>query len=112
MSISENITNAAEGSDNEVKDRANAELNNENIRQHKLANDIAEQDKEERKTYANLSFTLVSMWLTMVLVIFIAIGQKRLEYSDTVIVTLLTTTTINVIGIYIIVANYLFPSKK
>lgn len=69
------------------------------------------QDRKERKVYANLTFSLISIWLTLILLIFIAIGQKKLIYSDTVIVTLLTTTTIEVIGLFIIIAKYLFPSK-
>jgi hypothetical protein len=70
------------------------------------------QDRKERKVYANLTFTLISIWLTLILVTFIAIGQKRLEYSDSVIITLLTTTTVEVIGLFIIIAKYLFPSKN
>lgn len=69
------------------------------------------QDRKERKVYANLCFTLITIWLTMVLLIFVAIGKKSLVYSDNVIVTLLTTTTIEVIGIFLIIARYLFPSK-
>lgn len=111
MSIAENITNAADNSDRESKIRAHKEVN-EDERQKKLANDVTEQDKNERKVYANLSFTLVAMWLVMVLVIFVAIGKGDLYYSENVIITLLTTTTINIIGIFLIVARYLFPTKN
>ena len=69
------------------------------------------QDRKERKVYANLTFSLITMWLTFILIIFVAIGKRLLVYSDTVIVTLLSTTTINVIGLFLIVARYLFPPK-
>jgi hypothetical protein len=48
------------------------------------------------------------MWLFLVLGIFIAVGKGSLVYSDSVIITLLTTTTANVLGLVAIVANYLF----
>lgn len=69
------------------------------------------QDRKERKVYANLAFTLVSIWLTLVLAIFVSAGLGNLSYSDSVLITLLTTTTIEVIGIFLIVARYLFPAK-
>ncbi|SDR86557.1 hypothetical protein SAMN05216490_0088 [Mucilaginibacter mallensis] len=70
------------------------------------------QDRKERKLYANLSFVLICMWLIIVLAIFVAIGQKKLTYSDTVIVALLTTTTANVIVIFNFVMKYLFNTGK
>lgn len=106
MSIAGNITNEADGSDDEVKDRAKEE-----IRSAKLDNDIKQQDKNERKIYAELIFTLITIWLLFVLIIFVAIGKGFLLYSDSVIITLLTTTTIEVIGVFLIVARYLFRVK-
>jgi len=110
MSIRDTIVqNGREGAEyyQDVAARASEE-----IRGKQIDNDIKEQDKSERKLYANLSFTIVTMWLVFVLIIFIAIGKGFLKYSDNVVIAFLTTTTIEVIGIYLIVANYLFPLKK
>jgi hypothetical protein len=110
-SLQDNITQEVNSSNDDVKDRAKAEFADEEKRSIRLNNDIKEQDKEERKFYANLIFTTTTLWLTLVLIVFVAIGQGRLHYSDSVIITLLTTTTANVIGLSIIVANYLFRNK-
>ena len=69
------------------------------------------QDREERKRYANLSFTLIATWLILVLAIFVSTGQGNLKYSDSVLITLLTTTTANVIAIFHFVMKYLFQTK-
>jgi hypothetical protein len=110
MSIGESIANDVNASSLEVRNRAQQEVD-ESERGKRLDNDIKEQDKNERKVYANLIFTLVTMWLTIVLVIFVAIGQNKLSYSDSVIITLLTTTTANVITLFVLVTKYLFSPK-
>lgn len=69
------------------------------------------QDRKERKLYANLTFTLISIWLMLIIVIFVGIGKGSLGYSDSVVIALLTTTTAGVIALFAIVAKYLFPSK-
>jgi len=69
------------------------------------------QDREERKIYANLVFTLISIWLIVVLAVFVSCGQGNLKYSDSVLITLLTTTTANVIAIFHFVMKYLFHPK-
>jgi hypothetical protein len=69
------------------------------------------QDREERKIYANLVFTLISIWLIVVVAIFVSCGQGNLKYSDSVLITLLTTTTANVIAIFHFVMKYLFHPK-
>ncbi|HYG15916.1 MAG TPA: hypothetical protein VEC12_09195 [Bacteroidia bacterium] len=65
-----------------------------------------------RKQFAQHIFTLVCVWLFFILIIVVASGQKKLELSDTVLVALITTTTINVSAFLVIVANFLFPNKK
>jgi hypothetical protein len=108
MSIHDTIVVDANNSSREVGDRAIDEMKAENIRSQRLQNDIVEQDKNERKDYANVLFTLTTIWLFLVLGIFVSVGRGVLVYSDSVIITLLTTTTANVLGLVIIVANYLF----
>ena len=109
-SIRDSIQNDVSTSNEEVRERAEEEVD-EDRRAKKLDNDIKEQDKDERKTYAERSFSLVSLWLLLIMVIMIAIGLDKMHFSDNVIITLLTTTTVEVIGIYFIVSRYLFPPK-
>ncbi|RYX81434.1 hypothetical protein EON73_04830 [bacterium] len=111
MSIEKKIITDANASSIDVKDKANDEVAKEDLRGQKLKNDITEDDKNERKVYTNLIFTLVSMWLMLILVIVVAIGKGFLKYSDSVIIALIATTTANVIGLFVIVANYLYHNK-
>lgn len=64
-----------------------------------------------RKTYIQASFVLVVGVTFTALFLTVAAGMKWLELSDTVIITLLTTTTANVIGILLIAFNWLFPKR-
>ena len=70
-----------------------------------------QQDRQERKTYANRIYWLIVVWLGMLFVMLGIQGFKPLNFSidDKVLITLITGTTVNVIGIFLVVANYLFP---
>ena len=93
----------------------------------KLRNDIIKQDMEERKVYANRIFSLVTYWLFFIAIILIGSGYHSyelkisdkaifslngLKLSDTVILSLIGSTTLNVLALFYIVANYLFPKPK
>lgn len=59
---------------------------------------------------------LTCCWLTSVLLILATQGlsEGRLHFfqlSDGVLVALLGTTTVNVVGLFYVVAKYLFPDK-
>jgi len=90
------------------------------------------QDISERKKYAARIFQLVATFLFIVVLIVwlhgvgnfylinpfhggIFKGPDHFEFSfqlsDTVIVTLLTTTTANVVAFFILVTKYLFPNS-
>jgi hypothetical protein len=70
------------------------------------------QDREERKKYADKIFWFLVLFMTITLTsVFISIFKFD-QLSDTVIVTLLTTTSANVISIFAIVVRYLFRQKK
>lgn len=67
-----------------------------------------------RKTYANKIFTLVVAWLIAIGVILIAQGFGNclgFALNDKVILALIVGTTLNVLGIFTIVANFLFPKN-
>jgi hypothetical protein len=66
------------------------------------------QDRLERKKYATNIFWLLVAFLGATVAIVTLSGLRALCLSDTVIVTLLATTTADVIGIFIFVVKYLF----
>ena len=66
------------------------------------------QDRKQRGNFAVCIFVLMCCYLAVVLVIIILKGIGLLSLENTVLNVLLTTTTANVIGIFIIVAKYLF----
>ena len=70
------------------------------------------QDRKERRRYAEQIFTLISTWLFTVLFIMIINKKAGLMLSDSIIITLITTTTASVLGLFIVVINYLFKSPK
>lgn len=72
-----------------------------------------EQDREERKTYANKIYeVLVNFLFTVIIIVALcAIEPFPVKLSDTVIITLLTTTSANVIGIFLVVTRYLFKTN-
>ncbi|MEZ5032582.1 MAG: hypothetical protein R2787_14420 [Saprospiraceae bacterium] len=63
------------------------------------------QDIAERKKYAEYIFILLSIWLLFILMIIF----KQPSLSNEVLIALLTTTTLKVIGLFWLVARYLFP---
>lgn len=67
------------------------------------------QDREQRKQFSIWIFGIVCVYLLIVLVLLYLTGFSLTILSDTVLVSLLTTTTANVIGLLVIVARYLFP---
>jgi hypothetical protein len=68
------------------------------------------QDVGERKRYANKIFTVVVVWLFLILVILLLVGFGLMILSDAVLIALISSTTANVTIFLVIVAKYLFPS--
>ena len=72
------------------------------------------QDRSERKTYAGRIFRLLIVWLCVVASILLLRGFSQFSLfslSDAVLMTLIGSTTASVVGIFIIVAKYLFPQR-
>jgi len=69
------------------------------------------QDREERKKFSNRIFILLSCFIGATLLIILFSGTCLIDLSDAVLITLLSTTTANVIGIFMYVTKYLFGSK-
>jgi hypothetical protein len=72
------------------------------------------QDREERQKYAVRVFCLVVGWLAFVAFVVLAqgFGRNMFLLADSVLLMLIGSTTATVIGIFLIVANYLFPNSK
>ena len=87
------------------------------LRQMKISNDkIAEeieslkQDRDQRKQFEERIFLSVQNYMIIIVCLLFVQGFHVLYFSlsDTVLVALLGTTTVNVIGIFAFVARYLF----
>ncbi|GGB84121.1 hypothetical protein GCM10007424_25170 [Flavobacterium suaedae] len=70
-----------------------------------------QDDSRHRKNLVKWATILINIWLACVILILIATGMPLLELSDTVMVTLLGTTTLNVLGLMIIVLNDIFKGR-
>lgn len=71
----------------------------------------ADEHKLRIKTFDKL-FILIVCWLAVTMSIIIRSGgEEHFNLSDAVLITLLSTTTLNVLGIFAIAAKWLFPKK-
>jgi hypothetical protein len=95
----------------------------DDLQEHKLAFELASlhqkileaQDTHQlRLDYAKKLFSLVCFWLLCVVV---AVGLSGFKWcgfqlSESVLIAFITTTTVNVVGLFIVVAKWLFPDVK
>ena len=72
------------------------------------------QNREERKSYANKLYCLTAAWIAFIGFLTVWNGYRNSLFymSDKVLIALIGSTTTSVIGIFLIVANYLFPKPK
>ena len=70
------------------------------------------QDTRHRKWLVVWMIIVVSVWLTVVLLITMFNKPWRLYITEKILITLLATTTINVLGLSKIILNGLFGSKN
>ena len=72
------------------------------------------QDIAERKRYARRTFWLCCSWIIAIYVILILQGfghAMHFAFSEHVILAAIGSTTANIIGVFLIVARYLFHDK-
>ena len=67
---------------------------------------------EQRKIYASRLFDLSGYWLLFIGAFLLMAGWGALKVADSVLIALITTTTANVLGLFYIVARWLFPNKN
>lgn len=75
------------------------------------------QNNKERKKYAFLIFIFTCLWTFFIFVILFCQGfgdNKPFCFNlpDSVLITLITTTTVNFLGFFLLVTKYLFHAKS
>jgi hypothetical protein len=72
------------------------------------------QNQAARKKYSHRIFIITSGWLGFVILILLFQGFKLFNFSlsNPVLMALLGTTTVNVLGFFVIVIQYLFNKQK
>jgi hypothetical protein len=109
-------------------DKEDLEIENKKLQQRQFANQIQEASDlhEIRKEYTNKLFFLTLSWLFVVGMFVFLTGMKLWRFNDpsckencfgfslpeNVLIAFITSTTATVIGIFIIVARWMFPSKE
>ena len=84
----------------------NADIDKDTLKEQKRAR--YSQDTSYRKYLAVWVMVVTSLWLLAVMVVLILIGAGVLTLDSTVIVTLLATTTANVLGLPLIVLKGIY----
>ena len=80
-----------------------------------LKNISDRQNIKARKRYANKLFRLIKCWLyfvaTLIFIVAVDVSGLPIAFSlpEPVLIAVLTTTTVNVIGLFVFVVRYLFP---
>lgn len=98
----------------ESKDLAHIDKEKSLLHEEKIAQiESFRQDISERKHYAGKAFVMVSIYLIVVALFFFLAGLECAPFhcSDAVLITLLSTTTTTVIGIFLLVMQYLFHKR-
>lgn len=75
------------------------------------------QDILQRRSFAPKLYLLTCVWLGLVTLIVLLQGFSEgrwhiFRLDDSVLIALLGTTTVNVVGLFYVVAKYLFPEKS
>jgi len=100
-------------SEGEAKSLHDKQLKDQRVRAAKLRNDSMQDDIEARKEVAHRLFCLMAMWLFGIFMLILGDGASReVEISENVLLATIGGTTVNILGLFYIVVNYLFPQKK
>ena len=93
------------------------ELRAEELKREQIDTDLkrevlenSKQDRNARKNYALMIFGFLVCFMTSVMVVVFLSGNKNkcFELDESVLIALLTTSTANVIGVFVFVVKYLF----
>ena len=70
------------------------------------------QDIQARKDYASKVYRLVIGWLIALYALILGVGFGLITVANSVLIALITGTTVNIVGLFVIVARYLFYRRK
>lgn len=104
ISAPDNPVSATKSKDIEKRD--------EDLRKKRIENDVAENELELKKGICNWVKWVVTIYLIFIAIIVLALTAGIGQLNDNVIIALLTTTTINILGLPYMIIKSLFPSKK
>lgn len=98
----------------EYKIDKSAEEKAQELENDKKKEDIIDQqiNREERQKYANKIYELICTHLILVFFLVFLQGGGFLYFDNSVLITILSTTTADILGLFAIVIHYLFPNKK
>ncbi len=71
-----------------------------------------EQNRNARKKYSHRIFWITICWLASTILILVGVGLNWLLLSNSVLLALLGTASVNVLGFFAIVIQYLFNKEK
>jgi hypothetical protein len=94
---------------------AEGKLKLEAQRRAQIQNDSLEQDRQERKRYANHAYGITQAWIGFLIVVTIlqmALRPFGITLETPEYITFVTTTTASVFGFWLLVGNYLFRKPK
>lgn len=88
----------------------NSTLDDDERREHLRS---MRQDTDERKSYADRLFKFLVIYMLLVFAVLLLQGFAFLGFhlADAVIITLISTTTANIIAVFVFVVKYLFHPK-
>lgn len=82
-------------------------------RQHRLDGDNKEQNIKLRRITCYWTLAISGFWLVGVMILlWVSAATSTIQISDTVIITLLGTTTINIVGVPLVIIRSLFQEIK
>jgi len=82
------------------------------VRQTEAEHNRYVSENEIRLQLIHILLVVTIIWMIFILIIIIACGKKDLKLSDGVLITLITTSTTEVLGFFYIVLQYLFNKDK
>lgn len=105
--LTQEIKSANKSADSEVDNLIKIEELNEK----KNHNDNLKQARELRQGYATKVFWLTCSWTVAIFTVLILDGCGVLKLSEKVLITLITSTTINFFSFFYLVMRYLFRAN-
>lgn len=88
------------------------ELKTEHIKVWRQYNKSLEQNNTERKKYAHWIFILTVAWAALIFILLFFQGFGVTKLTDKVVITLITSTTVNFFGFFLLVTKYLFNTSE